>query len=323
MTHLVDTVSFFHIPPVMTHRRAVFLMILATLLWSIAGVVTRHLEAARSFEVTFWRSLFNALALLIALGVWRGAGLWRALLSGGWALWTSGVCWSLMYTAFLVAMTMTTVANVLVMIALGPLVTALFSRWILGHRLPRRTWLAIGAATSGIAWMYGGEALGGASFLGTLVASVVPVAAACNWIVLQSVSSRGAMKGEPSVDMMPAVLIGALLSAFATFPLAFPFQASLHDVGLLALLGVVQLAAPCLLVVRLSRELLAAEISLYGLLEVIFGVTWAWLWGGETPPLTTLTGGAMVIAALFLNELLGLRRRQRLRTGEMNAGRSF
>ena len=45
----------------MTHHRAVALMVLVTLLWSIAGVVTRHLEAARSFEVTFWRSLFTAL----------------------------------------------------------------------------------------------------------------------------------------------------------------------------------------------------------------------------------------------------------------------
>ncbi len=52
----------------MSHRRAVALMVLATLLWSIAGVVTRHLEAARSFEVTFWRSLFNALALLGTAG---------------------------------------------------------------------------------------------------------------------------------------------------------------------------------------------------------------------------------------------------------------
>ena len=51
----------------MTHRRAVALMILTTLLWSMAGVVTRQLDAARSFEVNFWRSLFNALALIVAL----------------------------------------------------------------------------------------------------------------------------------------------------------------------------------------------------------------------------------------------------------------
>ena len=69
----------------------------------------------------------------------------------------------------------------------------------------------------------------------------------------------------------------ATLSALATLPLAYPFAASMHDLGLLALLGVVQLTIPCLLVVRLARELPAAEIALLGLLEVIFGVTWAWL----------------------------------------------
>ena len=56
----------------MTHRRAVALMVAVTLMWSIAGVVTRHLDSARSFEVTFWRSLFNALALLLLLGWMRG-----------------------------------------------------------------------------------------------------------------------------------------------------------------------------------------------------------------------------------------------------------
>ena len=47
-------------------------MIAATLMWSIAGVVTRHLDSARSFEVTFWRSAFNALALLAMLMWLRG-----------------------------------------------------------------------------------------------------------------------------------------------------------------------------------------------------------------------------------------------------------
>ncbi len=40
-------------------------MVAVTLMWSTAGVVTRHLEFARSFEVTFWRALFTALTLLL------------------------------------------------------------------------------------------------------------------------------------------------------------------------------------------------------------------------------------------------------------------
>ena len=291
----------------MTHRRAVSLMILATLLWSIAGVVTRQLDAARSFEVTFWRSFFNALSLVVALSVLRGAGFWRDLLYLRWPVWVSGLCWAVMYTAFMVAITLTTVAGVLVTIAVGPLITALFLRVFLGHRLPFRTWLAIGLAAAGIAWMYGREAAHEASLLGMLVAGIVPLAAATNWTLLQYVAAQR-RSGEGDDDMMPAVLIGAALSALATFPAAMPLQATAHDVGLLGVLGVAQLALPCLLVVRLSRELPASEISLLGLLEVLFGVTWAWLWGGETPSSATLLGGALVIGALVLNEYFAQRR---------------
>ena len=53
----------------MSHRSAVLLMLLVTLMWSSAGVVTRHLDAARGFEITFWRSAFNAVALVAILGV--------------------------------------------------------------------------------------------------------------------------------------------------------------------------------------------------------------------------------------------------------------
>ena len=136
----------------MSHRRAVALMVLVTLLWSIAGVVSRHLDAAASFEVTFWRSLFNALALSIALTLMRGSGLWRSLLRAPWPVWFSGVCWSVMFTAFMLAITLTTVANVLVTMAVGPLMTALFTRVFLHHRLPARTWLAIAVAGVGIAY---------------------------------------------------------------------------------------------------------------------------------------------------------------------------
>ena len=76
----------------LTHARAVALMVLVTLLWSIAGVVTRYLDAARSFEVTFWRSGFNALSLALALTLWCGPRLWRDLLRAPWAVWVSALC---------------------------------------------------------------------------------------------------------------------------------------------------------------------------------------------------------------------------------------
>jgi drug/metabolite transporter (DMT)-like permease len=285
------------------HGQAVVLMVAVTLMWSIAGVITRHLEQARSFEVTFWRSFFTVVSLLVILPFFQGREVFAKIRSGGWPLWLSGVCWSVMFTAFMMALTLTSVANVLVTMAVGPFLTALVARIFIGHRIPPRTALAIVLAGCGIGYMYGTQ-MGEGSIAGTLVALCVPFAAAVNWTITQRSHAQG-----HDVDLVPAVLVGAAISSLVTLPLAMPFQASGHDIALLALLGLVQLAIPCALSVICARVLKAPEISLLGLLEVIFGIILAWWGAGEAPTPTVLTGGALVIGALMLNELVGWRQK--------------
>ncbi len=278
-------------------------MVAVTLMWSMAGVVTRHLEHARSFEVTFWRSFFTVLSLLVILPFFQGRAVFFRIRHGGAALWVSGVCWSVMFTAFMLALTLTSVANVLVTLAAGPLLTALVARVFIGHRIPIRTWLAILVAGAGIAYMYGTQIQTG-QVAGMLVALCVPIAGAVNWTVTQRSHAQGR-----DVDLVPAVLVGAVISSIVTLPLAMPFQATAHDIGLLALLGLVQLAIPCALSVVCARVLKAPEIALLALLEVIFGIVLAWVGANEIPSQTVLAGGALVLGALVVNELVGWRQR--------------
>ena len=285
----------------LTHSRAVVLMVAVTLMWSIAGVVTRHLEHAASFEVTFWRSFFTLLALLVILPVLQGRAVFASMRHSGRALWISGVCWSVMFTAFMLALVLMPVANVLVTMSVGPLLTALLARVFIGHHIAPRTWAAIAVAGLGIGWMYGSQ-MAGLPLLGTLVALCVPVAAAVNWTVVQ----RSQAQGEP-IDLVPAVLLGALISSAVTLPLAWPFQATAGDLGWLAFLGFTQLAIPCVLAVLAARVLAAAEVSLLGLLEIVFGIALVWLIVGEAPRPEVLAGGTLVIGALLANELLGWR----------------
>jgi drug/metabolite transporter (DMT)-like permease len=287
----------------LTHTRAVFLMVAVTLMWSIAGVVTRQLEHARSFEVTFWRSFFTVLSLLVILPFFQGRAVFARIRRGPWPLWASGACWSIMFTAFMVALTLTSVANVLVTMAIGPFLTALIARAVLGHRIPARTWLAILVAGCGIGYMYGTQIETG-RFAGTAVALCVPLAGGINWTIQQRAHAQG-----QRIDLVPAVLIGAVISVLATLPLAFPLQASGRDIAWLALLGTVQLAIPSVLAVVCARVLKAPELALLALLEVVFGILLAWLGAGETPRPAVLTGGVFVIGALVLNELAGWRER--------------
>ena len=137
-----------------------------------------------------------------------------------------------------------------------------------------------------------------------VVEGVRPLGGAAKWWLHQSLAAL-----SRSLDKAGAALT-ILKGPAATVVPALPFVATAADVGLLALLGVVQLAIPCLLAVVVARSLPAPEISLLGLLEVIFGVLWAWLGANEAPSASVLSGGALVLAALAGNELLALRERR-------------
>ena len=289
----------------LTHTQAVVLMVANAAMWSIAGVVTRQLDSTQGFEITFWRSVFTALSLLVLLPLMQGRRVFAQMASAGRLLWLSGLCWSVMFTAFMMALTLTTVANVLITLSIGPLLTALVARWTLKHPIALRTWGAIAVAGAGIAWMFADQ-LGGDGLLGSLVALAVPIAAATHWTIVQHASQRGLQ-----IDLVPAVLVGALLSALYTWPLAWPMSASAHDLQLLALLGLVQLAVPCVLAVICARVLQAPEVSLLALLEVIFGIALAWWGANEVPKPQVLQGGVLVLLALAGNEWLGWKQRQR------------
>ncbi len=285
------------------HRRAIALMVLVTFLWSTAGVVTRHLESAAGVEVTLWRSAFAAVFVACYLVFVRRDFIGSLRAAGGAGL-LSGLMWCAMFSCFMLAILRTTVANTLVVLSVAPLLTAILTWAVLRQRILARTWLAIAVATGGIVTMFAGafEADGGRHVTGMLIAFAVPIAAAINVVTLKKIGH--------GVDLVPAVFIGGVSSALLMLVAMIAsgsvrFQASTHDIVLLALLGFFQLGLPCMLMVVASRRLSAPELSLLALLEVLQGPLWTWLFANEAPTSATLVGGAVVLGALVFNELAG------------------
>ena len=197
----------------------------------------------------------------------------------------------------MLALTLTKVANVLIVQSLAPVCTALLAWFVLRKRVEARTWVAIALAALGIVTMYAVDVsgLGGRHVAGVLIALFVPFASAVNWVVLQ--------RAGKNVDMSVSVLVGGTISALVCLPFALPLQLSVHDLSLLAFLGVVQLGIPCVLVMYVARHVSAPEAALLGLLEVVFGILLTWAFGAERPGMATLIGGSAVLAALVFNEL--------------------
>jgi drug/metabolite transporter (DMT)-like permease len=271
-------------------------MVIAPLLWSSAGVVTRHIQTAEPFEQVFWRSLF-AFAFVFVVLLFQRQHPWTAVRAAGLPGLASGLMWAIMFTAFLFALSLTTTANALVVMSVSPLLTVFFAKLFLKDPVPVRTWLAAGAAALGIAWMFSAGL--SAHYAGMAIAFLIPVASAINVVILRASAAK--------LDLVPAVMLGGALSCVIALPFALPFSATGRDVTLLAFLGITQLGLPCMLLVLASRALLAPEIALLSLLEVVLGPLWVWLGAGEEPGNATLTGGAIVLAALAANELAAFR----------------
>jgi len=282
------------------HRRGVLLMIGATLCWAMAGILVRNMDLRDSWEITFWRSLFMTLFISGVL-LWQYGGSVRSRMRAvGMPGVAAGALWALMYVCFILALGLTTVGNVLVLASIAPFTAALFGAIFLREHIPPRTWVTMLIAFCGIVVMFL-DSVGAGGMLGNLIALAIPVAFAVNVVILR--------RAHAQVDMLPTLVLSGLFSMAVALPLAWPLEPTARDIGLLAVMGTVQLGMGVLLMIRATPHLSAAEIGLLAVLETIFGTLSVWLVVGERPGATALLGGAVVIGALVANELLALRRR--------------
>ncbi len=261
--------------------------------WSFGGLVVRTLEAS-AWEIVFWRSAFMAVVVGSYLAIWRRRTALYALRHAPGIMLLSGLCLSGSFIVFILAVKQTTVANVLVVTASAPLMAALMARVILREPVRWNTWLAMVAALAGVGLMVN-DSLSTHGLAGSLLSACCAACFATNMVVLRT---------RPDVDMMPTVVLGGVMSAAITLPLAWPFPAPLHEVPWLAFLGVVQLGLGLVLFTIGLRYLPAAQASLVALLETVLGPLWVWIAISETPSAGGLLGGAIVLAALVVNILV-------------------
>jgi drug/metabolite transporter (DMT)-like permease len=276
-------------------------MLIAVLLWSSGGILVRLVNITSGWEIVFWRSLFMAVFVAGTLAFLHRRQLLPQVLAVGRIGLASSVVLAGTFFFFILSITRTTVANTLVIMSMSPFLAAIAGWWFLHEKPPRRTWIAMAVAFGGICLMFA-ESLELGRLVGNLLALGVSVCFAINVTLLR--------RADRNVSMLPTVLLAGLWSAGLAMVFAWPLQASAQDIGVLAIMGCFQLGAGCLLMTRAAKDLSASELGLLSLLEPILGPVWVWLGVGERPSDLALTGGAVVIGALVVNEAAGMWQRR-------------
>lgn len=281
-------------------RKGLVLAVLANLCFSSGGFWVRSMESPPDgIEVVFWRSLSMTIVLAVVTFAWRrGDALRRIREVGAWGVLSAAFLASTFF-AFILSVMNTTVANTAITMSLAPLMAAVAGLVFLGERVASRTWAAIAVAAIGLVVMMVGS-VSGEGVLGIVIALGVPAGLAANVVINR--------RHGGATDMTPTVLIAGLLSLPLALALGWPLDASARDIGVILVMGAVQLAGGCLLITMAMRYLPAVEIGLFTLLETVLGPIWVWLAYGETPSPMALAGGALIVGALLANSLLGMRR---------------
>jgi drug/metabolite transporter (DMT)-like permease len=269
-------------------RRGQIYVALAAIAWSTAGVMQRQLTLDTATQVA-GRAVFAGFALLAFIAVADRGRTVQAFRSVGLAGVAVAVCVALASGCFIAALNHTTVARVLFILAIAPVLAALLARVTLGEPISRRTVVAMGVALGGVTVMVG--APGEGSLAGDGLSFVCALAFAVMIVIT---------RWRRDVSMAPATCLSQALLVAAFLPFASPGEIGGEDVFWLAALGIGQIGLGFALLTVGARLIPAAQVGLITLLEVVLGPLWVWIALDERPSTLTLVGGAIVIVAIVI-----------------------
>lgn len=263
-----------------------------------------RLIQAEPMVTAFWRGMSSGVIILIGLLVWQGLDGFRAVLRSGWP----GVIYIFLIGSttqgFVLAITNTSVANVVFIFASMPIFAAAFGRVFLGEPIRLRMVLTMLVVMVGLGIIaYGSQESQIASWKGDLWALYVSAAYA---------AALTAVRKVKDISMIPAIPIAYIGAALLIWPFISPADPVATQWPLLSGHGAFIAVATCFLTLG-PRYISSAEVSLLILLESVLAPLLVWAVIGEDPGPWAIIGGAVVIGALVVSNLVALMRQRRRR----------
>ncbi len=257
---------------------------------SWGGFIIRSFEQASVWQILFLRSFFFLLGLIVFLLIVYKKNTLTKIKTSGLPALLGGFVLSFSFIAFVVAMSNTTVANVVFIISTQTMFLALFGFFYLKEKVSLIGSLSIFLAMSGIFIMVG-DSVSSGSLFGNLVALAIPI----NFAILVMI-----IRKYKNLDMVPAVFYSGIFSCLYGLILSNSFSFTFHDIFMGFLLGVPQLALGFICITIGSRTTPSATIGLLMLSETLFAPIWVWIFLNEVPPMSVFFGGLIIILAIIL-----------------------
>ena len=286
-----------------TRGWGMFLMIICCITISTSPLIFRSVENADIWQINIYRSFSWISALsLILLVKYRTRIINKIFAIGRWGI-LAGVFLASAQTCYIYALDNTTVANVVFILSAVPFVTALIAYIFLKEIIKTPTIVMMFFAVIGIFIMVN-EGVNTGNTFGNIMAILTLLCFACFPVILRK---------NRHIDMIPTLIVPAIIIGVIGFIIkGNDILISNNDMALSFLWGGILNGIAHSIFIIATRHLMAAEITLFMLLEFSLAPLWVWYFIGETPAVNTLYGGSIVMSALALLTFYELLKRRKL-----------
>jgi drug/metabolite transporter (DMT)-like permease len=278
------------------HLRGLLITTLGVLLVVPDSLFVR-LIYAEPMVIAFWRSLISGVFVLFIVIALYGRQGFTDVFNAGFSSLIYAVLIASTAPAFVLAITNTSVANVVFILASMPVFATLFSRIFLGEPIRILMVLTMVIVAVGLCFIaYGSTTVQIASWKGDIWAVYVSVAFA---------AALTAVRSARAVSMIPAIPLGYIGGALVLSFFIAPFEVQVEDWKLILMHGTIIGASSCLLTLG-PRFISSSEVSLLVLLESVLAPILVWFVLGEYPGQYAILGGCIVVSALSFFNLFNL-----------------
>ena len=270
----------------MKHRNAIGLLIIAGLLWSIAGVLIKSIPWP-PLAIAGLRSGIAGVVILFYVKKPRFTWNKYQLLAA--------VAYAATVTLFVIANKLTTAGNAILLQYTAPVYVALLSFSFLRERSTMIDWLTIGVMLLGLVLFFLDE-LTFSGHLGNICGVTAGIFFGMFTILLRK---------QKDASPAESIILGNALTFLICLPVILNgFTADKQSVVLIFTLGVVQLGIPYILFAIAIKYVSALDAIIYPSIEPIINPLLVYLIIGETMGPYSLIGGLLVLGGVLVRAII-------------------
>ena len=259
-----------------------------------------RLSNVDTWGLVFYRGMIPFVTVFIGMLIIYRSNFFKLLYGNSFYGVAYIVTFSITNITFVLSIQNTNVANTLVMVALAPMLSAIFGAIFLKEKPDRNTLIAIVITFLSVLYIfYDSVKLG--NIYGDILGFITSAGLAAGATIIRA---------GKSLNLVPSAVVGKLVVALVALFFIDSFELKNNDIYIIPAMCILCVAIPFVLVTLAPRYITGAEVNLFFLMETVLGPIWVWMVVKEQPSIETIQGGIVIILTIAIHSFLAIKKTQ-------------